>query len=72
MSSCNCLCDIFNFIFEHNSLSQVVQVLLALKDAIPYEKPYSIVLHIYFLAHASLFSIKSIVLKLGTAKKTIL
>ena len=44
-------------------------LLLALVNAIQYEKPYNIVLQIYFLAYTSLFSIKSNVLKLDTAKK---
>ena len=64
MHSCNCLNDISNFIFEHNSLSQA-----ALEGAIPYGKPYHIALQIYFLAYTSLFSIKCNVLKLGTTKK---
>jgi len=40
-------------------------LLLALTDAIPYEKPYNIALQIYF----TLFSIKFDVLKLDTAQK---
>jgi len=67
MHSHNCLDDISNFIFEHNNLSRLL--LLALADAVPYKKPCNITFQIYFLAYTSLFSVKSNVLKLGTAKK---
>ena len=44
MHSCSCLCDIFNCIFEQEQpLASLL--LLALADAIPYDKPYSITHH---------------------------
>jgi len=44
-------------------------LLLALANAIQYEKPYDIVLQIHFPAYTSLVSIKYNVLKFDTAKK---
>ena len=41
MRSCNCACDISNFIFKQQQL-----FLLAMADAIQYEKPYNIALQI--------------------------
>ena len=63
MHSCSFLCNISNFIFKQE------QPYFFLHWLIPYEKPYNIALQIYFLAHTSLFFIKSNVIKLDTSQK---
>ena len=70
----SCSCFVLSQLLFRTAIALILvsQFLLSLADAISYEKPYNSALKIYFLAHTSLFLIKSDVLKFVTVQKTYL
>ena len=72
MHSCSCLCDTFILHFR-TAITLASLFLLALADAIPYEKPCNIVLQINFLSYTKVFfSIKPGVFNLIQPRNAIL